>query len=373
MGIEFGLSSIVFVLFALALLVQLVYYWALFARVAWYKPSTDYSFQPPVSVVICAKNEALRLHKNIPLYFQQDYPEFQVVVVNDCSVDESTDLLDEFQKKYPNLHVVELNEDDIKAHDKKLALTLGIKGAKYEHLLLTDADCVPTNSKWISSMARQFSEQKEIVIGYGPYKNVGGLLNKIIRFDTFMIGLRYLSFALANKTYMGIGRNLAYTKTLFFKNRGFASQYHIQSGDDDLFINKVATPSNTAVEITEASFTYSDPKTSYNAWIKQKRRHLVTAKHYKPSHKYLLGLDSFSQYLFYATFVALLLSSFDITIVLSLFGIRLITQLIVFRKSMVLMKEVDMYFLAPFLELLLMVFYPFIFVGNAFVKKHKWK
>jgi hypothetical protein len=163
-------------------------------------------------------NEALKLHKSIPLFFQQEYPQYQIVVVNDCSVDESTDILEEFQKKYANLHVVELNEDDIKAHDKKLALTLGIKGAKYEHLLLTDADCVPGDNQWMACMARNYRNDKEVVIGYGPYKKTSGFLNKLIRFDAFFIGLQYLSFSLAGKTYMGVGRNLAYTKTLFFRH-----------------------------------------------------------------------------------------------------------------------------------------------------------
>ena len=367
------LSEIVFGVFAFAAAVQLIYYAFYYVRVALFKPKKEFTAQPPVSVVICAKNEALKLHKSIPLFFQQDYPQYQIVVVNDCSVDESSDILEEFQKKYNNLHVVELNEDDIKAHDKKLALTLGIKGAKYEHLLLTDADCIPGDNRWIASMARNFNAGKEIVLGYGPYKKTSGLLNKLIRYDTFFIGLQYLSFSLAGKTYMGIGRNLAYTKTLFFRHKGFASQYHIQSGDDDLFINKVATGENTIVELNPASFTYSDPKTSFSAWIKQKRRHLTTAKHYKPSHKFMLGLGSLTQYLFFISFAALMFSSFEPGIVLAIFGLRIVTQFIILRKSMILMKESDLLLFSLFFELLLLVFYPIIYIGNAFVKKHKWK
>jgi biofilm PGA synthesis N-glycosyltransferase PgaC len=371
--IEIYIGNIVFGVFAFATAVQIFYYLFFYARVAWFKPKNDFHMQPPVSVVICAKNEALKLHKGIPLFFQQDYPQYQIVVVNDCSVDESSDILEEFQKKYPNLHVVELNEDDIKAHDKKLALTLGIKGAKYEHLLLTDADCIPGDNRWIASMARNFNNEKEVVIGYGPYKKTSGILNKLIRFDTFFIGVQYLSFALASKTYMGIGRNLAYTKTLFFRNKGFASQYHIQSGDDDLFINKVATKQNTVVELHQSSFTYSDPKTSFSAWIKQKRRHLTTAKYYKSWHKFMLGLGSFTQYLFFISFAALMFSSVDPAFVLAIFGLRLVTQILVLRRSMILMKETDLLLFSLFFEILLLVFYPIVYISNAFVKKHKWK
>jgi glycosyltransferase involved in cell wall biosynthesis len=370
---ELKISLVVFAVFAAATLVQLFYYLVYFLKVATYKEATNLNGTPPVSVVICAKNEAQNLQKNIPLFFQQDYPQFQIVVVNDCSVDESSDILEEFQKKYPNLHVVDLNEDEIKAHDKKLALTLGIKGARYEHLLLTDADCLPLNDQWISAMAKHFTTEKQIVIGYGPYKNASGLLNKLIRFDTYYIGLQYLSCALGGKTYMGIGRNLGYTKSVFFNNRGFASQYHIQSGDDDLFINKVATKSNTSVEISHASLTLSNPKGTYKSWINQKRRHVTTAKHYKGEDKFWLGTLSLSQYVFFASFIALLFSSFDKITVLSIFGLRLLVQLLIFRKSMILMKEKDLFFISPLLEILLLLIYPFIMIGNIFVKKHKWK
>jgi glycosyltransferase involved in cell wall biosynthesis len=371
--IALSITNIVFVIFVFATAVQLLYYLFYYARLAWFKPKNEFHTQPPISVVICAKNEALKLHKSIPLFFQQEYPQYQIVVVNDCSVDESSDILEEFQKKYSNLHVVELNEDDIKAHDKKLALTLGIKGAKYEHLLLTDADCIPGDKRWIACMARNFSNEKEVVIGYGPYKKTSGFLNKLIRFDAYFIGVQYLSFSLAGNTYMGIGRNLAYTKSLFFRHKGFASQYHIQSGDDDLFINKVATKQNTIVELHASSFTYSDPKTSLGAWIKQKRRHLTTAKHYKSSHKIMLGLGSLTQYLFFISFIALLFSDIEPAIVLAIFGTRIVTQIIVLRRSMILLKESDLLLLSLFFEILLLIFYPIIYIGNAFVKKHKWK
>jgi Glycosyl transferase family 21 len=269
--------------------------------------------------------------------------------------------------------VVSLNEDDIKAHDKKLALTLGIKGARYEHLLFTDADCVPSNNKWIAGMARNFANDKEIVIGYGPYKKTGGLLNMLIRFDTYMIGLQYLSAALAGKTYMGIGRNMAYTKSLFFRHKGFASQYHIQSGDDDLFINKVAEPHNVSVEIHPDSFTYSDPKITYKAWINQKRRHLTTAKHYRAGSKILLSGAVVSQYLFFIGLIVLMVLGGKRMEAGIIIGIKYLIQLIIWRKSMLKMNEKDLWLAAPLLEILLLMLYPFIYIGNYYIKQHKWK
>lgn len=370
-----GIGELVFGVLIFVTLVQLLYYFGIFARFAFRKENapSDQQKLEPVSVVICAKNEAQNLQKNLPLFFSQNYPEFQVVVVNDCSLDESEDILDEFEKRYPQLHVVNLKVDEIREHDKKLALTLGIKGAKHDLMLLTDADCVPANENWIRTMVRNFDASTEIVLGFGAFKKSDGFLNKLIRFDAFFVALQYLSYSLAGLTYMGVGRNLAYRKSLFFKQKGFASHYHIQSGDDDLFINGAATKKNTKIEFNTSSFTYSEPKKTFKTWVNQKRRHITTAKHYKPIHKFLLSFFSFSTVVFYLSIILLLLLKFQLMSLLVIYFIRFISQMVVFRKSMVKLEQKDLWWLAFLYEILLMLFYPFIFVSNLFVKKHKWK
>lgn len=357
----------------LALLVQLFYYLKIFRKLAFHKQEGLPPHNEPVSVIICAKNEAKNLHKNIPLFFAQEYPEFQVVVVNDCSSDESGEILEEFERKYPNLHVVTLKEDEINEHDKKLALTLGIKGAKYELLLLTDADCVPVSKHWIAAMARNFTAGTDIVLGYGGYKKSKGFLNKLIRFDTFFIALQYLSYALDRNTYMGIGRNLAYRKSLFFKNKGFATHYHIQSGDDDLFINRVAKRDNVRVESSADSITLSEPKTTYRTWFNQKRRHITTARHYKSKHQFMLALFTTSSYVFFLLALVLLLFRFELYVILGLLVFRYLIQFIIFKKAMDKLGERDLLFLSPILELVLLFYYPSFSVGNLFGKKQKWK
>lgn len=360
-------------LFGLAFLIQMFYYLKIFRKLAFYNEAKTIIAEEPVSIVICAKNEAKNLHRNIPLFFAQDYPQFQVVVVNDCSVDESAEILEELERKYPLLHVVTLKEDEINEHDKKLALTIGIKGAKHDILLLTDADCVPADKNWIRSMVRNFTPGTEIVLGYGAYKKEKGFLNKLIRFDTWFIALQYLSYALDKNTYMGIGRNMAYRKTLFFRNKGFATHYHIQSGDDDLFINRVATPTNVKVEVSPESITLSDPKQSYKSWFKQKRRHITTARHYKSKHQFMLAMFTTSNYLFFLLIPFLLIFQIQPYVILLVFLFRYFIQFLIFKKTMDKIGEKDLLFLSPILEIVLLFFYPSFSVGNLFGKKQKWK
>jgi glycosyltransferase involved in cell wall biosynthesis len=232
----------------------------------------------PVSVIICAKNEDENLTEFLPKILTQDYPAgFEVIVVNDCSYDNTENVIDEFAKIFPNLRKANIKEDAYYKHGKKFALLVGIKAAANNRLVLTDADCYPASDQWLKEMALGFGVKKEIVLGYGAYEKQKGLLNKLIRFDAFIIAVQYLSAAIKNKAYMGVGRNLAYNKDTFFNNKGFANHYHVNSGDDDLFVNEAATEQNVAVCVSHNSVTYSKPKTSFRAWRLQKARHITTA------------------------------------------------------------------------------------------------
>jgi glycosyltransferase involved in cell wall biosynthesis len=369
----FSFGLVAFAVFACALLVQLWYYLGFFSRLAFYKKKTNPENTPPASIVICARNEYDNLVQFLPRIFEQDYPHFEVVVVNDCSWDNTSDLLKEFGLKHSNLKIVTIKEDDTYSHGKKVALMMGIKGATHEHMLLTDADCKPNSKEWLRNMMQHFTGETEIVLGYGAYEKQSGFLNKIIRYDTFMIALQYLSFALAGKTYMGTGRNLAYKKSLFFKMKGFASHYHIESGDDDLFVNEAATKQNSKIEVSLANHTVSRVKKTFNSWFRQKRRHVTTFKFYNAGSKFRLVAISFSQYLFFVSFTVSLIFQFLPILVLSLFALRLLIQIIIFNKSMQQLAEKDLLLLFPLIEILLLFVYPMITISNIFVKKNKWK
>ncbi|MGZ4077115.1 MAG: glycosyltransferase [Bacteroidia bacterium] len=366
---KFSIGLVAFGVFVLALLVQLWYYLGFFSKLAFYKKKELPVNTPPASIIICARNEDDNLVEFLPRIFEQDYPEFEVVVVNDCSYDNTEDFLKEFAKKHSNLKIVTIKEDEYYSHGKKVALMMGIKGAAHEHLLLTDADCKPNSKDWLRTMMQHFSAETEIVLGYGAYEKQTGFLNKIIRFDTFMIALQFLSFALARKTYMGTGRNLAYKKSLFFKMKGFASHYYIESGDDDLFVNEAATKQNSKIEISVDTHTVSKVKRTFKAWFRQKRRHVTTFKHYNSGSKFRLMMMSMSQYLFFASFITALILRFQPVILISLFALRLLIQIIIFNKSMKQLAEKDLLLLSPIIELTLLFVYPLITISNMLMKK----
>lgn len=369
------IQQLVLVLFCFAASVQL--YYLLFEMTvpgfSKTKASTNQPALLPVSVVICARNELKNLRNFLPSILEQHYPNYQVVVVNDCSWDESGKYLDEMEDAYKNLKIVTIREQEKYQHGKKFALTLGIKAAIHEHILLTDADCKPRGKYWIQSMMAGFSEKKEIVIGYGAYDKESGLLNKWIRFDTVMNALLYLGRAMKGRAYMGVGRNLAYTKSLFFRNKGFANHYHIMSGDDDLFINETATRDNTSVVIDPESFTYSKAKTSLLTWVYQKKRHMSAGSYYKGRDRFFVGNYYFSLFLFWLMLILALLVKLNWQIVVGIVAIRLAVQMIVCWKGYKQLAESDLILFLPIFDLFSAFSYPVLAVSNLFIKTKSWK
>lgn len=359
--------------FALLTLAQSFVYLFVYGKVAFYKAEQENASQPPVSVIICAKNEADNLTEYLPKVLTQEYPEFEVVVVNDCSWDNTEDVLREYGKIFPNLKTILIKEDEYYKHGKKFALMVGIKGAKHEHLLFTDGDCYPASSSWIAEMVKGYTPGKEIVIGYGAYKKEGGFLNKILRFDTFMIALQYLSAGLASKAYMGVGRNLSYKKELFFKNKGFATHYHITSGDDDLFINQAATASNTSVILHKNSFTYSYPAKTFKEWSRQKSRHLSTGGLYTASSRNRLLMLHGLAYFFWMFAVAAFTRVDWIIVVASCFAFKTLVQALTLYKAAEKLDEKDIIGGFLLFEFLLLFLYPAWHLNRTFFKPAKWK
>lgn len=353
---------------------QCYVYLFVYGKLAFYKELNSGAVEsPPVSIVICAKNEADNLVEFLPKVLSQDYPTFEVVVVNDCSWDNTEDVLREYSKIFPNLKTILIKEDDYYKHGKKFALMVGIKGTKYEHILFTDGDCYPATDQWVKEMMRGYGAGKEIVIGYGPYKKEKSFLNKLIRFDAFIIGTQYLSLGIANKAYMGVGRNLSYKKELFFKNKGFASHYHINSGDDDLFVNQAASNTNTSVIISKDSFTYSLPEKTVTSWGRQKARHLSTSSLYSSGSKNRLMLLHAGNYLFWIMAIVAFLQLDWIIIAASLFFLKNIVQVIVFYKAGQKLDEKDIIPAFLFFEILLLFLYPAWHFKKVFFKETKWK
>jgi cellulose synthase/poly-beta-1,6-N-acetylglucosamine synthase-like glycosyltransferase len=362
--------DIIFISLCAVAFIQIFYFLYFFSRLKAYKPKPLTRFKSfPVSVIICARDESVNLTKNLPASLQQKYPtEHEVIVVDDNSFDDSKYLLEEFQLNFKQLHVIELKQEAKMINGKKFPLSIGIKTAKHEIVLLTDADCVPASEYWIEKMQETYDDTTEIVLGYGAYHKKNGLLNKLVRWETFHTALQYFTYSLAGLPYMGVGRNLSYKKSLFFKHKGFSSHNNIPSGDDDLFINMAATKRNTKINIDPETFTLSEPVTTWSQWMKQKNRHYSTGRYYKPLHKFFLGLYSFTHFLFFPLLVvSILFFSWQWTLVV--FGIRFITQAIVYYPAMKKLNEKDLYPLFLFFDIW-MFFYYLIF-AFALLKKPK--
>lgn len=370
---ENSISTWLFYGFCAVVFVQLLFLVLVFARFIFYKKREKPAFEGGVSVVICCRNEEENLLSNLQSIVEQDYPNFEVIVVNHMSSDDSCYVLEAFQQHYKHLRVVNVNRSSHLSYGKKFPLSIGIKAAKNEYLLLTDADCMPTSNQWLKKMVSNFSEdQKEIVLGYGPMNKTKGFLNRFIRFENTYIAMTYFSFALAKIPYMSVGRNFGYSRELFIQNKGFKSHYSVISGDDDLFLQEVGTRKNVSIELDEQSWTYSDGKDSWNGWFKQKQRHYTASPHYSFIKKMLLGSYSFTWLVAVLLFVILL---FDIEyrgLSVVIFGSLILIKWLVFLLGFNKLKAAALALLLPVWETLYMLLTPFVFFTSNKSNSQRW-
>lgn len=348
-------------------------YFLLFSKFSFLKtPEKSVSEKYPISLIVCAKNEGENLRNHIPHWQSQNYPNFEIILINDASIDDTLEVMEHFAENDARIQIVDVKNIEAFWASKKYALTLGIKRAKNSRMVFTDADCLPASKDWLTIIASHFSEKKQLILGYGAYQKLPGFLNKIIRFETVITAVQYFSYAKVGNPYMGVGRNLAYTSLLYYENRGFMNHIKIPSGDDDLFVNQAATAHNTAICIDPAAFTYSVPKKNKSNWLFQKRRHYTTAKLYKPKHRFLLGSYYIFNLIFWLAIPMVLFTSFW-QLAVAIIVVRLALQYVIIGKAMVKLQENDLIPFIPFFEIFLIFTQLSIFITNSGEKNSRWK
>lgn len=351
-------------LFIICFIVQLVYYLYLFRKPYMHAATNnDETLEekelPGISIIITAKDEAENLRRNLSFVLNQDYPNLQVVVVNNASTDTTADVLEDYRKSYPNLYVTFIPIGSNVINNKKLALTVGIKAAKHDILLFTEPDTKPLSNKWVYEYAKAFNKEKDIVLGCCQIDIDKSFFKKYILYDNLFSGVKYISMALANKPYMGVGRNMAFRKNLFFDNKGFSTLLNIRDGEDNIFINRRATKENTAVISSTQSMVTSSAADSIKSWRNIKTRYLTTRKNYNGNRAKLINFEEFSRYIFYILFATLLIigtaysSKLIALFSLTLFFIRYIIQVIVTNKNSKVYNAGSFYFSLPLLDLII--------------------
>lgn len=352
------LVLVIVICLAVVLAIQIIYYFCVYGKLIFNKKkkkTEDTGSQtealPPVSVVIAAKNEEYHLKDKLVFFLEQDYPEFEVIVVNDASTDECEYVLKAFSKLYPCLKVVNIVENVNKFRGRKFPISLGIKSAKYDHIVLAGADCVPSGFEWLKNLSRNFSCKKEVVLGFCTYTKQKGLFSFLFRYDSLTTAMNYIGLALSGHPYRGDGKNIAFKKDLFFKVGGFTRHYNLPLGEDDIFIRSVSTPTNTTVSLSPESFLSCDAKRTYKDWRREKIDRLSTYKYYKPSIKFLLSIPALTTFLFYAFVITLLLLSLPFEYVILAIVIKFVLQILIYFKSCKRLGIKRVFIFAPLIEL----------------------
>ena len=373
---------IIFRAFIVWATVQCGYALYFFARIFSLKQILPTGSEPgdeKVSIIICARNEAANLEKNLPLILTQQYfnssgePCYEVIVVDDCSTDTTPEVLQRLKEQYTHLRSITISALDTRTlKGKKHALSIGVANTSNEWLLLTDADCSPASDQWLRLMAAPLAQGKKIVAGHGAYNKAQGLLNAFIRWETTHSFLQMSTYAIAGKPYMAVGRNIACTKTILQKAQLTDIWNLSPSGDDDLLVNTFGTPANYALVSNTAAFTYTDAEHNFSDWVKQKQRHLTDGKSYRTDIKALLATYGITHAAAWLYFIVLLFTNYRESAVY-IMAIRCIIYWVIWARAAYRLKEKDIIYLLPLFDIGYMMyifaFLPYILLKN----KQHWK
>jgi len=366
--------NIIFYVFVAVVVLQMVYYLVIYGKFAFAKPQDITTKKLPVSVIVCAKNDSENVKRLIPLLAAQNYPDFELVLIDNASSDDTLDVFEEFEQQYPNIRLVKVENNEAFWGNKKYALTLGIKAAKKEYLLFIDANCVPNSPEWIAHMASQFTMSKTIILGYAAYeKKKNSFLNKIIRYDGMLNATQYFAWARAGRPFNGNGRNLAYKKEEFFKVNGYINHMKMHMGEDSLFINEVATPKNTAICYTPESFTYRESKKSFKGWIKEKRKKTYTASFFRSFDQLQIKAFYVSQLSFIVLAIVLAALQFNWMFLVPVIVLRYIISWVTMAQSAKRLQEKDAVYWYPVIEIILIFTQLYVNCTNLFSKQAHWK
>lgn len=360
---------------AVCAFIQIVYYWLVFFRLSFVRPfSSVPEYLPPASIIICAKNEAENLKRYLKIVLIQQYPQFEVIVVNDQSTDNTIDVLVGYYKRNKNLKIVNIAPGEEKKYPgKKYALMKGIETATFDTIVVTDADCRPASTVWLAKMVGTYLSETRFVLGYSPFEKEGGFLNKLIRYENFMTAMQYFGFAKAGLPYMGVGRNLSYRKEVLRNFTGFEKSKKMLTGDDDLLVNAVAKRGNTEICLDKDAFLFTQPEHTFSAWLNQKKRHLRSGFSYRFIHQLLLFVFAASGFLFYAAFITVLVKAVWWKAALGLFFATILLKLFATFRVYGKLGAKDLRFLAPVLDIVYGGYLLLIFLLLLLKPKDSWK
>lgn len=367
------MEDLLLYLLAFSVSVQLFYALYYFLPLALHRQVSDNGPERPVSVLVCAHNELGNLGRLIPALLAQDYRAFELILVDDRSTDGTDVYCQALAKEHSRVRLVRVENTPAGINPKKYALTLGVQRACHPYLLFTDADCLPCSNQWIRQMQAGFSQGAELVLGYSSYLKTSGFLNGLIRYETLLTAIQYLSFAKKGQPYMGVGRNMAYTQQCFDRNRGFASHLKSMGGDDDLFVRDAATHTWANIVISKDAQTESIPKRTYQDWITQKQRHLSAGRRYKFSDRMKIGAFILANVLFYIIFFIMLLSQAHLLILGTLFGARCLAVFLVYWLVARRLREKVSGSLLPVMDLVYFFNYVYLGMSVLMLKEVKWK
>lgn len=371
------LNTILLVAFLAVVLLQLVYYFYILGSFSFAKNKKK---QPvassKISVLCCFKNNLEDAKKLIPLLLNQKNVAFELVLIDNNSTDDdaSINYFEQIEKENANVKLVKVENNEAFWGNKKYALTLGIKAASHEKIAFIEPNYEPASENWLTLLNNTITPEKQIVLGYTAIKKKkNNLKNKIIRFENLLYHMQMFGYVQRKKPTFASNTNLAYTKKTYFDNQGFMNHMKIRLGEADLFVNEAGTKTNTTYTIDAEARVIRKNYKKYSTWLNEIRRRNYTTRFYSKFEQLILNVFLLNKILFYTLLTVLLILQTNLILVGSAALLSVLVSGVTIGYATNKLKEKDLLYWFPFLEIIIVFISLKIKFKNAFIQQDYWK
>lgn len=346
--------------------IQVIYLFA-FSSIGFRKNKVQAgSHKLPVSVVIYVKNKAFLLEEHIPIFLEQSYPNFELVLVNHASSDHSLEVIEGLMERYPNIKLVNVENKERFWANKKYALTLAVKASSHDCILYTELDSLPMTNQWIQSTVDQFVGDKSIVMAPVQYT----AKNPFLRYIDAIHQLQSFSFANLGNPFRASKANFAFSKDEFFRVKGYISHLDIPVGITTLFLKDAGNKKNTAVALNHDNFVCAKQKVTWATFWDRQLREAQLFQYYNFKNKFLLSVFNLSKLALYLTLPIGLFVNWQV------YGGILLSYYLLYylscSKSLIKLKEQKLLYILPILDLYYAIHLMLLFLASKFIRPKTW-
>jgi len=358
--------------FAVLFIISILFLFLFTGRIL-FRKKIQHSTAAPLSLIYTVRNEETRLKNNMAPVLSINGVDFEVIVVDDFSQDNSFQVLGMLRGRSDRLKVSTLQQET--RFSTKMAQNLALKAASFEWILTVPISYENASIEWISGISNALDFNKTVVLSYCSAQNSGGFINRIYRIENYLSFTKSVGYILNNFPFVYSEENVAFQKKKYFEIGGHGLKISEQYANLELLINFFIRKKTTSILFESVTAIKKTEDLIWNDYLDILKKSLRIEKHLSGSKKAMLAFDEITKLLFPPVTVVVIILLFDLWPLFSaLLLIMFIARLVIIKIMQNRLNERKIFISSLLYDLIVpyfKLFYRWYFNNRG--QKQKWK